>query len=44
MKCPKYPWESPEHDLGEARRLIVKHGYLRRMPELEDAEKVMLSS
>jgi hypothetical protein len=41
-----YPWNrnpdgSPrgaEDDLAEARRLIVKHGYLRRMPELEDAE------
>jgi hypothetical protein len=34
----KYPWVSPEHDLAEARRLIVKHGYLRRMGELVDAE------
>jgi hypothetical protein len=33
-----YPWESPAHDLAEARRLITKHGYLRRLPELEDAE------
>jgi hypothetical protein len=38
----KYPWESPQHDLAEARRLIVKHGYLRRMPELEDAEAALL--
>ena len=36
---PAYPWESPQHDLAEARRLIVKHGYLRRMGELEDAGK-----
>ena len=34
-----YPWESPQADLAEARRLIVKHGYGRRMAELEDAEK-----
>ncbi len=33
-----YPWESPQHDLAEARRLIEKHGYLRRMEELVDAE------
>ena len=36
-----YPWESPQHDLAEARRLIVKHGYGRRMPELEDAEAAL---
>ncbi len=36
-----YPWESPQHDLGEARRLILKHGYLRRLPELEDAEAAL---
>ena len=35
----EYPWTSPQHDLAEARRLIVQHGYLRRMPELEDAER-----
>ncbi len=34
----KYPWTSPQADLAEARRLIEKHGYLRRMPELEDTE------
>jgi len=33
-----YPWESPQHDLAEARRLIEKHGYWRRKEELEDAE------
>ncbi len=38
----KYPWESPQHDLAEARRLIVKHGYLRRMPELVDEEAALL--
>jgi SEFIR domain. len=30
-------------DLVQARALIVKHGYLRRMEELEDAEKVILA-
>jgi hypothetical protein len=34
-----YPWESPQADLAEARRLIYKHGYLRRKEELEDAEE-----
>ena len=38
----KYPRDSPQHDLSEARRLIFKHGYLRRLPELEDAEKASL--
>ena len=33
-----YPWDSPEADLKEARRLIEKHGYWRRKEELEDAE------
>jgi hypothetical protein len=37
---PAYPWESPQADLAEARRLICKHGYLRRKEELEDAEEV----
>ncbi len=37
----QYPWESPQHDLAEARRLIEKHGYLRRLPELEDAEAAL---
>lgn len=41
-KSEKYPWESAEHDLAEARRLIEKHGYVRRMPELEDAERARL--
>jgi len=36
-----YPWESPQHDLAEARRLIFKHGYLRREEELEDAEAAL---
>jgi hypothetical protein len=35
----KYPWKSPQKDLAEARRLIEKHGYLRRKDELEDAEE-----
>ncbi len=36
-----YPWESPEHDLREARRLIKKHGYGRRLEELADAEAAL---
>jgi tetratricopeptide (TPR) repeat protein len=36
------PWQSPQHDLAEARRLIFKHGYLRRKEELEDAEGLIL--
>ena len=39
-----YPWQSPQHDLAEARRLIFKHGYLRRKEELEDAESALTSS
>ena len=38
----KYPWESPEKDLAEARKLIVDCGYGRRLPELEDAEKALV--
>lgn len=37
----EYPWKSPQHDLAEARRLIFKHGYLRRKEELEDAEAAL---
>jgi hypothetical protein len=37
----KYPWESPQADLAEGRRLIYKHGYLRRKEELEDAEQAL---
>lgn len=34
-----YPWDSSaEKDLHQARKLIQKHGYGRRIPELEDAE------
>jgi hypothetical protein len=37
-----YPWDTtPQADLAEARRLIEHHGYLRRMPELEDAEQAL---
>jgi hypothetical protein len=36
-----YPWQSPQHDLAEARRLIFKHGYLRRKEDLEDAESAL---
>lgn len=39
-----YPWLSPQHDLAEARRLIFKHGYLRRKEELEDAEELILGT
>jgi hypothetical protein len=39
---PGYPWVSVEDDLSEARRLIEKHGYGRRMGELEDAETALL--
>ena len=34
-----YPWESPQKDLAEARRLIEKHGSGRRTEELEEAEE-----
>jgi len=37
-----YPWESAEHDLREAERLIKKHGYELRLPELEDAKQALL--
>ncbi len=37
-----YPWQSPAADLAAARRLIEKHGYLRRTEELEDAENALL--
>ena len=36
-----YPWASPQQDLSEARRLIEKHGYLRRTEELQDAEEAL---
>ena len=39
-----YPWGSVEADLAEARRLIVKHGYGRRLPELQDAEAALSCS
>jgi hypothetical protein len=38
-----YPWESPQADLAAARRLIKKHGYLRRQEELADAEQASKS-
>jgi hypothetical protein len=37
-----YPWKSARADLGAARKLIEKHGYLRRKEELEDAERALL--
>ena len=40
-KEENYPWESPQHDLAEVRHLIEKYGYLRRLPELEDAEAAL---
>ncbi len=37
-----YPWPGgPRADLAEARRLIEKHGYGRRLGELEDAEAAL---
>jgi hypothetical protein len=44
FRAKPYPWQSPQHDLAEARRLILKHGYLRRKEELEDAESALTSS
>jgi hypothetical protein len=41
LRQADYSWESPQHDLAEARRLIFKHGYLRRKEELEDAEEAL---
>ena len=43
LESTTYPWQSAAADLAEARRLIVKHGYLRRMEELEDAEAAILN-
>lgn len=34
-----YPWQSVEHDIAEARRLIEIHEYGRRVGELKDAEQ-----
>ena len=44
FRANPYPWQSPQHDLAEARRLILKHGYLRRKEELEDAEGFILGA
>jgi tetratricopeptide (TPR) repeat protein len=41
FRAKPYPWQSPQQDLAEARRLIFKHGYLRRKEELEDAESAL---
>ena len=41
FRAKPYPWQSPQHDLAEARRLIFKHSYLRRKEELEDAEAAL---
>jgi hypothetical protein len=40
----EYPRQSPEQDLAEARRLIKKHRYDRRLPELEYAELALRPS
>jgi hypothetical protein len=43
--CDKpYPWQSPQQDLAEARRLVEKHGYHRRDEELADAESAILQN
>jgi hypothetical protein len=36
-----YPWQSPAVDAQAARRLIEKHGYLRRMADLEVVEQAI---
>lgn len=36
-----YPWESVEHDLAEAERLINECGYGRRKEELADAKRAL---
>lgn len=36
-----YPWGAAAADLAEARRLIEKHGYGRRLEELADAEAAL---
>ena len=36
-----YAWQSPAVDAQEARRLIEKHGYLRRMGDLETVEEAI---
>lgn len=50
-EAKQYPWNQnpdgsprgPNDDLAAARRLIFKHGYLRRQEELEDAEAALLA-
>ncbi len=37
-----YPWQLPADDAREARRLIEKHGYLRRMADLEVVEQAIV--
>jgi hypothetical protein len=49
MRDACYPWDKaedgtprgPADDLREARRLIEKHGYGRRLEELQDAEEAL---
>lgn len=36
-----YPWKSSHDDLAKARQHIEKHGYSRRIEELEDAEQAL---
>ncbi len=38
-----YPWDSPQTDLIEARKLIESCCYWRRKEELEDAETLIMS-
>lgn len=42
QKAETYPWESVEHDLAEAERLINECGYGRRKEELADAQRALL--
>jgi hypothetical protein len=44
LNAKYYPWNLPQVDIVEARRLIEKHGYLRREKELEYAEQVLQAS
>ncbi|WP_210546109.1 ATP-binding protein [Rhodoferax sp. PAMC 29310] len=49
LHATDYPWNDvangnqrgPEDDLRDARRLIIKHSYLRRIEELEEVEAVV---
>jgi len=43
LRANPYPGQSPQHAIAEARRLILKHSYLRRQRELEDGEAALAS-